>query len=153
MAARATATITINDAAIKGLLARVGQGMFDGVSKASELIRDEAKALAPVDTGALRESITSDVQRGIRSITGNRSGAMSDTAFAVSGTVAPHVMYAAYVEFGTGQRGQASAGAGDGPYNPNWKGQPAQPYMRSSFDANANRAVDLITEAVQDSLK
>lgn len=39
--------------------------------------------------------------------------------------------HAAYVEFGTGQRGAASAGAapGEGGYDPDWPGMCAQPYM------------------------
>jgi hypothetical protein len=42
--------------------------------------------------------------------------------------------HAAYVEFGTGQRGAASAGAGNGPYSETWPGMPAQPYLRPALD-------------------
>jgi HK97 gp10 family phage protein len=153
MAFRATSTFTINDANIKGLLAKVGQGTFDGVTAASELIRDEAKTLCPVDTGALQASITADVQRGIRNITDNPDAPLSGSAFGVTGVVAPHEDYAAYVEFGTGQRGAASAGAGEGPYNPDWPGMVAQPYMRPAWDANKATAEDLVKQAVQDALK
>ncbi len=153
MGFRATSTFTINDATIKGLLAKVGQGTFDGVSSASELIRDEAKLICPVDTGALQESIDADVQRGIRNITGNADQALSGSVFGVTGVVAPHMDYAVYVEYGTGERGAASPGAGEGPYNPNWKGMVAQPYMRPAWDSQKGPAEDAIREALTDALK
>ena len=45
----------------------------------------------------------------------------------VRGTVEANAPYAAYVEYGTGQRGAASAGAGAGPYSPNWPAGYASP--------------------------
>jgi HK97 gp10 family phage protein len=83
------------------------------------VIEQAAKAIVPVDTGALRESITSDVD---------------DSGRTIVGRVGPHTHYAAYVEFGTGIAGAASAGHGAGPYSPTWAGMPAQPYMRPALD-------------------
>jgi HK97 gp10 family phage protein len=80
----------------------------------------EAQAIVPIDTGELQSSIGT----GPVELVGNT----------VSGTVEATAPYAAYVEFGTGQRGAASAGAGAGPYSPTWPGMPAQPYLRPALD-------------------
>ncbi len=83
------------------------------------MIQQTAQGYVPVDTGNLRESITVSVE---------------ETGSTVVGRVSTDVEYAAYVEYGTGMRGMESAGAGAGPYNPNWPGMPAQPYMRPALD-------------------
>ena len=136
---------------IGGLLARVGTGLYDGVSAGAAIIEASAKEKCPVDTGALQGSISTNVTRGIQLAVAG--GPISSSLFAVQGVVAPHMDYAAYVEFGTGQRGAASPGAGEGPYSPNWKGQAAQPYMRPSLDENREQVVDTIRESVADVLK
>ena len=90
-----------------------------------------------MDTGALRESITVELSEGAT----------------VVGTVGPHVDYAAYVEFGTGIAGANSPGAGAGPYNPNWPGMPAQPYMRPAFDEVKPTILDLFSSQIATALK
>jgi phage gpG-like protein len=55
--------------------------------------------LAPVDTGALKESIATEIDESGKTIIGR---------------VGPNVPYAAFVEFGTGIAGAGSAGAGEG---------------------------------------
>lgn len=80
----------------------------------------EAQVIVPVDTGELRDSI------GV--------GPIELVGTAVRGSVEATAPHAAYVEFGTGQRGQASPGAGAGPYSPSWPGMPAQPYLRPALD-------------------
>src|SRR5690348_3950743 len=122
MAARAQATFRGGNPA--GLLAKVASGLYDGVVAAANLVYDEAVARCPVDTGALVSSIGIDVQRGIQSV--QMGGPIQQSMFSVSAQIAPHVDYAAYVEFGTGVRGASSAGAGPGPYNPAWPGMAAQ---------------------------
>ncbi len=97
------------------IIPAVRQSVYDSC----KLIETRAKELCPVDTGALRESITTETE---------------DLAKTIRGAVGPHMDYAMYVEFGTGIRGAASAGAGAGPYSPSWPGMPAQPYMRPAFD-------------------
>jgi HK97 gp10 family phage protein len=80
----------------------------------------EAQAIAPVLSGELKDSIhTASVQL---------------VGTVVSGTVIADSGHAAYVEFGTGIRGQSSPGAGEGPYDPNWPGMESQPYMRPALD-------------------
>ena len=93
----------------------------NAVEKSLKLIEVSAKAKAPVDTGALRDSITSSIDESGKTIVGQ---------------VGPHVHYAAYLEFGTGIAGAASAGAGEGPYSSSWPGMPAIPYMRPALDEN-----------------
>ncbi len=108
--------------------ARISPAVTASVQAACDLIQETAKGYAPVDTGALRESIVVDVK---------------ETGSTVKGTVSVGVPYAAFLEFGTGQRGEASPGAGEGPYSPSWPGQAAQPYMRPAVDESREPIKDL----------
>jgi hypothetical protein len=75
-----------------------------------------ARQWAPVDTGMLRNSSTSSIQRGNPTI----------------GEVTFHAFYAAYVNFGTGSRG-ASSSVPDRPdnvrYTMGFGGMSAMPYL------------------------
>ena len=73
---------TIHDNRIPGIIARFPGAVSAVVKKTAFEIENEAKALCPVDTGALKRSIMADVQE-------------------FSATIAPHTEYDAYVEFGT----------------------------------------------------
>lgn len=145
----ASSTSRANPAAA-GLLARVASGLFNGVSSGAKIIEDAAIQRCAVDTGALVSSIGTNITRGIQAATAG--GPIRNSLFAVQAVIAPHVEYAAYVEFGTGQRGAASAGAGDGPYNPSWPGMVAQPYMRPALDENRDLVVETVRDAVKDAL-
>lgn len=146
----AIASVKFTRGNLDGLLAKVGTGLYDGVSQAAKAIEDEAKQLCPVDTGALQASIDTEITRGIQNMVAG--GSLSNSMFGVTARVAPHQPYAAYVEFGTGVRGQESAGAGPGPYNPNWKGMRAQPYMRPALDHNRDSAPATIAAAVRNAI-
>jgi HK97 gp10 family phage protein len=61
--------------------------------------------------------------------------------------------YSQYVEFGTGIRGAASPGAGDGPYNPNWPGMVAQPFLRPAFDELKGEAPNMTKAKVTVALR
>ena len=98
---------------------RVVPAVIEATTDVAQIVLLEAQALCPVDTGFLRESGHVDVQ---------------DTGSSAVGTVAFDAFYAAYVEYGTGQRGAASAGAGPYPYSPTWPGMPAQPFLRPALD-------------------
>ena len=96
------------------------------VQESCELIQKTAQEYCPVDTGALQASITIDPpQEGDASVTGS---------------VAPHMPYGSYVEYGTGQRGDTSA-----PYAhvQSWPGQAAQPYMRPALDECRGQVKDV----------
>lgn len=98
------------------------------VQASCKLIESTAKMLAPKDTGALAESISTEIE---------------ETGKTIVGRVGPHVHYAAFVEFGTGIAGSGSAGAGAGPYNMAWPGMVAQPYMRPAMDESRNPVMEI----------
>jgi HK97 gp10 family phage protein len=92
-----------------------------GIHQGTKLVQAKAKLLAPVadiDGGRLRNSI---------------QGEVVEQDGKISGEVSTNVEYAAYVEFGTGQRGEESPSppkfGGDIRYRQNWKGMAAQPYL------------------------
>ena len=96
------------------------------------IVQREAQQIVPVDTGNLRDSI--------------QVSESSDDGSRVSVDVYTDVPYAGYVEYGTGQRGAASPGAGEGPYNPNWPGMAAQPYMRPALDTSRPEILQVAKE-------
>lgn len=108
--------------------AYITPGVTASVQASCQLIQDRAQEIVPVDTGALRESITTEIDTSGKTVVG---------------AVAPHTDYAAYVEFGTGIRGASSPGAGAGPYSSTWPGMPAQPYMRPALDESRDSILDL----------
>ena len=103
----------------------VGPLVTEAVQASCGLVQATAKEYCPVDTGALQDSITIDPPDG-------------DTA--ITGSVAPHMFYAPFVEYGTGQRGDPSAPY---PHVETWPGQPAQPYMRPALDEARGKVKDV----------
>ena len=67
---------------------RTQAGLSNGVQRAGLLVEGAAKSNAPVDTGALRDSI-------------NASGSSSFITAAAESTVGTNIEYAPHVEFGT----------------------------------------------------
>lgn len=102
----------------------------------------DAKNLCPVDTGQLRGSITPKVER-------DEDG--------VTGTFGTNVEYAPYVEFGTGQRGEASASPPKAPvdlaYRHDWSGQPALPFLYPAFTQNKKKLRDAVIAKVAEALR
>ena len=126
------------------------------VNKATLLVEGQAKDLCPVDTGALRESIHPKIEK---------------SEHEVKGIVSTQCEYAAFVEFGTGTKGQ-----GTYPYTINglqlqyrqdgwafvdpktgetiWThGQKAQPFMYPALDRNRSKVESIISESVKDLIK
>lgn len=123
-----------------------------GMQKGLSLIRGDAQANCPVDTGELKEKIKTRTRK--------ENGALVGEVY--SG--APHGIY---VEMGTGPKGEANH-AGVNPewavgvtYRPNgWtyptkdgefrftRGMPARPFLYPAFKANEKAAQDKIAEAV-----
>jgi HK97 gp10 family phage protein len=130
----ATATFTPGAVDAGTILAAVVAGVAIG----AKIIEEEAKSICPVDTGALQASI--QAQEPVTE--GNQV-----TAEIIAGE-----HYAAYVEYGTGERGAASAGAGEGPYSPHWPGMAAQPYMRPPLDTRRGDVFDAIAQEVAGAL-
>jgi len=79
------------------LAAKLPEAVHEFVSKAAHDVEANAKAVVPVRTGALKNSITTEFTSPTRAV------------------VAPHMDYAAYVEFGT-------------------RRQRAKPYMRPAAE-------------------
>ena len=124
-------------ASFTGLNLSVAQKAYEQATRLSaqqgaEIVLEEAEAIVPVDTGELRESghVEGLVEEGPRP----------------SYAVVFDSDHAAYVEYGTGQRGAASPGAGDGPYDPNWPGMTAQPYLRPALDTSRAAIVEVFRD-------
>lgn len=111
----------------------ISPAVLASVQASCALIEATAKEYCPVDTGRLRDSISSTVEQLGKTI---------------RGSVGPNTDYAAYVEFGTGRRGQASPGAGAGPYRSDWPGMAAQPYMRPALDESVGPIMELFRSQI-----
>lgn len=126
---KATVTFAPRSQAGQFIETRVTPGIIASVKAAQGLAVQEAKSLCPVRTGTLRDSI----QAVEPELTGKT----------VVGAVVATAPYAGYVEYGTGIRGAGSAGAGPYPYNPDWKGMEAQPYLRPALDTTRDAIREL----------
>lgn len=113
--------------------AKVVEGIRNGIQEWTGNVLDTARQLVPVDTGELKESGRVTV---------------AETGKTVAAAVSFDADHAMFVEFGTGVRGAASAGAGDGPYSTTWKGMPAQPYLRPAFEEHRNAAQSMTRESI-----
>ena len=125
-------TMRITPADLKKLRRQVEKVVGDKEKEAAKLIRRyallivaEAKRLAPVDDGPLRANIVEEV-----------NGLTAD--------VVARMLYAKFVEFGTGRRGAASGVAKPSDYNYGPKpGMKAQPFL---FPALEKYREDFIRE-------
>lgn len=113
----------------------------ESVKQATTFVHAQAKALAPVDTGALAGSIHMDVKNSGKTI---------------EGRVYTNLQYAPYVEFGTGIRGNGSY-----PYTlkdikleykDNWQGMNAQPYMYSALKRSEKYITEMIKKNLNDNI-
>jgi HK97 gp10 family phage protein len=120
------------------LAAKIDSAVAAGVQDWAQRVFDTSQELVPVDTGELKASGHMEVAQ------------VGKQVFASISYDAEHSVY---VEFGTGQRGAASAGAGPGPYSPKWPGMPAQPYLRPAFDAHREEATGVVAETVAVAIK
>jgi HK97 gp10 family phage protein len=110
-----SATSSFSGLRLSAIQAQVNTAVLLSVEQSADVILDEAINLVPVDTGELLAS-------GHTEVDGNTASVIFDSD------------HAGYVEYGTGIRGAASPGAGPYPYDPNWPGMPAQPYLRPALD-------------------
>ncbi len=125
----------------RALLA-VEKAITDVVNEMAGEVFEEATLEVPVDTGDLLASIIKQ-----------RAQRQDNVIRAVVGAGEP---YAAYVEFGTGQRGQTSAGRlasqYDWPpidYAADWPGMGAQPYLTPALMDVEAEARELLEQAIQ----
>ena len=112
----------------------------EAMGKACALVERSAKEKAPKGTGELRRSITSKVEGG-----GND----------IRGIVFTPLLYAPYVEFGTGLFAE-DGGRQDVPWNyqddkGEWhstSGMKPQPYMRPALNENREQIKRILKEAI-----
>ncbi len=112
-------------------------GLQVALEQAGELVRKDAVMNCPVDTGRLRGSIVSNVE-------GN------------SAVIGPTVSYGAYVEFGTGSKGDKSVAHTT---KKQWtyysggqffttSGQAPQPFLVPALKNNSDKIKQIIRQAV-----
>lgn len=114
--------------------------MTGALSTACALVEKSAKQKAPKGTGELRRSITSEVS------------ADGDN---LQGVVFTPLMYAPYVEYGTGLFAE-SGGRKDVPWSykdekGEWhttSGQHPKPFMRPALDENREEIIRILREAI-----
>ena len=125
------------EAALEGFTAEMMPLAAKGLKQGLLMVAKDAKLLAPVDKGALRNSIRTEVKEY--------------ATFAV-GEVSATAEHAVYVEMGTGARGAASGGDGSGmsvTYTPDHPGMAAQPYLYPAYKINKDRVLNAIKRAVR----
>ena len=115
------------------IMAQIVPKLVTAVTESCEAVSTEAAAIAPVETGALRESI--------------HVGTVELVGTVVEGTVGSSLSYAAFVEYGTGKSGEGTY-PGELPQSGvpftgswvydfrkrGWIGHAARPYLRPALD-------------------
>jgi HK97 gp10 family phage protein len=113
-----------------------------GILQAAKKVQGDAKDLAPVDTGQLRNSIQASVK---------------EKGGKVVGKVSTNVEYAAYVEFGTGQRGEDSPSPpkydGQLNYRQDWTGMPAQPFLYPAAKQNEEIVPGIVADHLRKEIR
>lgn len=112
------------------------QKLQNALGRACAVVERSAKQKAPKDTGALRRSITSEID-------------------GTTGTVFTPLEYAPYVEYGTGLFAE-EGGRRDVPWNyqddrGEWhstSGQRPQPFMRPALDENREEILRVLKEGL-----
>jgi len=104
---------------------KIVPGVRASVDASLQTIQQAAQLYCPIDTGALRDSITVESH---------------ETGSTVVGSVGPHMPYSDYVEYGTGQKGDPTAPY---PHVQSWPGMVAKPYMRPALDESKGAILDL----------
>lgn len=115
------------------------------MQRIGSLMQDYAQDRVPVRTGHLKASIAHD--EGVEGLT-------------YYARVGSNVEYAPYVEFGTGDTGEASPGGrwyGDHPsgasYTAGWPGMRAQPYLRPAVYDHEAVYRGLVEDAIREALR
>jgi HK97 gp10 family phage protein len=121
----------------------VEKALQTGINQSVKKIQADAKLLAPVgDNGQLRNSIQANVE--------TRNGSPV-------GVVSTNLHYAPYVEFGTGQRGEASSAPpkwdGNLNYRQDWAGMPAQPFMFPAAQQNKGVIPEIVSRVVRKEIR
>ena len=124
---------------LQNLLKNIGTAPVERtIKKVTVEVQGQAKALAPADTGTLRNSIKMNYDSNKK-----------------EGRVYTNNDYATYVEFGTGVRGNGTYPDGEKKltYNQNWKGQVAQPYMYPALQFGKSKAQKILKQEIENEIK
>lgn len=124
---------------LQNLLKNVGTAPIERtIKKITVEVQGQAKGLAPVDTGTLRNSIKMNYDSNKK-----------------EGKVYTNNEYATYVEFGTGVRGNGSYPDSNKSltYNQNWKGQVAQPYMYPALQHGKSLVAETLKQEIAKEIK
>jgi len=119
---------------------RVEKALIKGMKQ----IQGDAKLLVPVKEGRLRNSTTASVTR--------------DAELDIIGEVGTNLEYAAYVEFGTGQRGESAdkdlpEGLSLSYTQREWPGQAPQPFLYPAFKNNKKEIEQKIAAAIKAAMR
>lgn len=129
-------------ATLSGLGGNIKESSRKGLERGAKKIQKNAKLLAPVDTGHLRNSIKTKSET-------TQEGAEAQ--------VYTNLEYAPYVEFGTGQKGsESNIDRPEGiSYKEDWKGMAAQPYMTPAYlhAKNTNEVENQVAKAIQQEIR
>ncbi len=113
----------------------------DALEEACILVENDAKRLCPVDTGQLRSSITHEIEDNV-------------------GVVGTNVMYAPYIEYGTGLFSSLGTGRQD-----RWSyqdakgewhstiGQRPQPFLHPALEQNRKKVKEFIQMTIESEVK
>lgn len=114
--------------------------LYKSLQKQGELVKSEAKTLCPVDTGDLRKSIRKRTKR--------YKGKIISSVYTNSD-------HAAYVEFGTGIRGEASNTNSnvEVAYKQDWNGIEAQPYLYPALKNQEDKIMKNIKNDVKKAIR
>ena len=124
---------------LQNLLKNIGTAPIERtIKKVTVEVQGQAKALAPADTGTLRNSIKMNYDSNKK-----------------EGRVYTNNEYATYVEFGTGIRGNGSYPDSNKnlTYNQNWKGQVAQPYMYPALQHGKSLVTETLKQEIAKEIK
>ena len=133
----------------------VEKTLYQSVNKMGVFVQGEAKELCPVDTSDLKQSIICTTVQANNKI---------------SSVISTNSDHGAYVEFGTGKKGENTPVEGKYPGALSYKqdkwlanipdvgfrwieGQPAQPYLYPALKNNRNQVVKNIKEDLQDTIR
>ncbi len=125
------------------------------IAQGVQIVRREAVLLCPVDTGELRQSIKTSVETA-----GDE----------VNGITYTNKEYAAYVEFGTGPKGEENHSGISPKITPSYtkhgwsykndagewiytNGQPAQPFMYPALKNNEDKVKKRVKEVISEELR
>ena len=104
-----------------------------GMIKAMQRVEDRTKALAPVDSGALRDRITTKAARAKRQRGSVKFERQTGVEILTGPTGRQEGGYGAYQEFGTVDR-------------------PAQPFMRPAADSEGQAVIDEVADVLREAV-